>query len=487
MVKMRNSLLVVLFFALLNNNVIFADDFLPEGIPPVVTELQQKNSNVVELPRFDVLAEALSPSVVNISVEAEEEESKEGDKNDSAKKHKKKFKFDAIRSLGSGIIISSDGYIVTNNHVIEESAKVVVRLLNDKTDYPAEIVGIDKKTDLAIIKINAGKPLQPAYIGDSDELKIGEWVLAIGNQFHLGQTVTAGIISAKSRKVPSSGGGPYDDYIQTDASINPGSSGGPLFNSKGQVVGINTAIFSPGKMQFGGTGFNIGIGFSIPINRVKNVITQLKESGKVTRGVLGVIIQNVTPDIAEALSVKPAGALVAEVLPNMPGDLAGMQVKDIVLTYDGHPINEHDDLPLLVANTPIATTVNVEVWRDGKIITLSPKIDEMNDSSFKDKTENKEEIIPNKLGINVQDLTQDVAKVFNLSTVGKVIVVSVEKDSPAEQIGISRGDIIDEVAGTSIKNKEVFDRVVKTLDESKPILILLRKGEHTRFITVDLK
>ncbi|MGI6525505.1 MAG: Do family serine endopeptidase [Bdellovibrionota bacterium] len=483
------TVLVALLMSLISQEC-FADTFLREGIPPVVTQLQKQNKDTVVIPRFDVLAEALSPMVVNIAVETATEEKGKGKSEESGLPFfMKKFPSEPMRSLGSGIIVSEDGYIVTNFHVIEKSKTIIVRLLNDKTEYQAEIIGVDKKTDLAVIKIKSEKKLQAAYVGDSDLLHIGEWVLAIGNQFQLGQTVTAGIVSAKSRKVPTSISGPYDNFIQTDASINPGSSGGPLFNSKGQLVGINTAIFSPGRSQFGGTGFNIGIGFAIPINMVKNVITQLKEKGAVTRGLLGVIIQSVNTDVAEALDVKPAGALVAEVMSNTPAAKAGFKVKDILLTYAGHPIEDHDDLPILVANTAIGTKVDIEVWRDGKIITLSPKIMEMTNptDTEEEETKTEKEKQKSKLGLSVQTVTDDIAKIFELTKSGNVIVTSVEKDSPAEKAGIVRGDVIEEIANTNIKNQQVFDRVDKELTGDKPLLVLIRKREGTRFLTINLE
>ncbi|RMD86973.1 MAG: hypothetical protein D6808_02280, partial [Candidatus Dadabacteria bacterium] len=231
---------------------------------------------------FAELVKEVGGSVVNISVVQDDDAS---------------VAIGSEHALGSGFVISEDGYIVTNNHVIAKGGKIIVRFLGDKNEYDAHVIGQDAKTDLALLKVDAGKKLKPVYVGDSDKVQVGDWVIAIGNQFQLGQTVTTGIVSAKSRRVPS--GGPYDHFIQTDASINPGSSGGPLFNTKGQVVGINTAIFTPGKTQFGGTGFNIGIGFAVPINLAKRIISQLKKDGKVTRGWLGVLIQPVTPDVAK--------------------------------------------------------------------------------------------------------------------------------------------------------------------------------------------
>ncbi len=459
----------------------FADDFLREGVPPAVDALGADDK--VAMPKFDVLAEILSPTVVNITVEGEKDKSLDALDGTPFQFFKKDM---PVKALGSGLIVSEDGYIVTNHHVIDGASSIIVRVLNDKTEYKAKVVGIDEKTDLALIKINSRKKLEPAYLGNSDEIRVGEWVLAIGNQFQLGQTLTAGIVSAKSRRMPKKIIGPYDDFIQTDASINPGSSGGPLFNGHGQVVGINTAIFSPGRGQFGGTGFNIGIGFAIPINIVRGVINQLRSSGKVTRGMLGVIIQNVNADIAEALNVQQAGALVSEVLPDTPAARAGIQVKDILLSYGGHPIEEHDSLPLLVASTTVGTEVEVKLIRDGQIMTVMATITEMSDPE-KNNKKNDVEVPSNVLGIQVQSLTEDVANLFEIKSSGGVVITEVEKDSIAENSGLMRGDVIEELAGEKIKNAEVFKRVVKSLDLSKAVLVLVRKRDGTRFLTVKNK
>ena len=250
-------------------------------------------------------------------------------------------------TLGSGFILDREGLILTNNHVVEDAQKIVVRL-SDQREFEAKVVGRDPKTDIAVIKIQAEVNLPTAPLGDSDRLEVGEWVLAIGNPFGLEHTVTAGIVSAKGRHI---GAGPYDDFIQTDASINPGNSGGPLINMRGEVVGINTALFSRG-------GSNIGIGFAIPINLIKELLPQLKEQGKVTRGWLGVVIQRVTPAIAEPLGLdKATGALVAEVLKDTPAEQGGMRVGDVIIEFAGREIKESNDLPIIVARIPVGREV----------------------------------------------------------------------------------------------------------------------------------
>ena len=459
-----------------------AGDFMREGTP---AEFGRGDVQTVVIPHFEELARVLSPSVVNISVENESEK-------EEPEEVIPGFPFfrggpgQLVRSLGSGFIVEKSGYIVTNNHVIEKSEKIIVRLLDDKTEYIAKIIGVDEKTDLALIKIDAKKDLAPVFVGDSDELQVGEWVLAIGNQFQLGQTVTQGIVSAKSRKGFTSKGGPYDDFIQTDASINPGSSGGPLFNARGQVVGINTAIFSPGRGQFGGTGFNIGIGFAIPINLAKSVIDQLKTSGKVTRGMLGVIIQNVTPDLAGALHLKEArGALVADVMKGSPAEKADFKLKDIIIRYDGQLVREHDNLPLLVANTTIGKVVEVDILRDGKPLTLKPKIVELT-KDFVEKEEGETKPEPNEIGITVQKVTEDIARSLGLQAAHGVIVTGVKLNSPAFRAGIERGDVIEEINNQSVVDEASLANILKSIDKSNPVLVLIRKKEGTRFLTLKL-
>lgn len=271
------------------------------------------------------------------------------------------------RSLGSGFIIDRDGSILTNNHVVENAQKIVVKLA-DGQEYEAKVVGRDPKTDIAVIKINAKGNLPVASLGDSDRLEVGEWVMAIGNPFGLDNTVTSGIVSAKGRQI---GQGPYDNFIQTDASINPGNSGGPLINLNGEVVGINTAIFSR-------TGGNIGIGFAIPTNLVQELLPQLKGKGKVTRGYLGVAIQKVTPEIAGSLGMNRArGALVANVSKDGPAEKAGVAVGDVILEFDGREVTGSTDLPILVARTAVNKKVRLKVLRDKKEVTLTAAVGEL--------------------------------------------------------------------------------------------------------------
>src|SRR6266516_5150486 len=283
------------------------------------------------------------------------------------------------RSLGSGFIIDSDGSILTNNHVVENAQKIVVRLSGDEQDYEAKVVGRDPKTDIAIIKINAKTNLLAATLGDSDRLEVGEWVVAIGNPFGLDGTVTSGIVSAKGRHNITQGA--YDNFIQTDASINPGNSGGPLINLRGEVVGINTAIFSR-------TGGNIGIGFAIPTNLVKGVLPQLKNKGKVVRGYLGTVIQRVTPELADTLGLKsPHGALVAETTKGGPAEHAGIRVGDVIVEFNGKEIKDSAELPLQVASVAPGKTVEVKILRDSKEMTLPLTVGEMKENEVVASTE----------------------------------------------------------------------------------------------------
>jgi serine protease Do len=449
-----------------------------EGTPQItVTSAPEP----VVMPRLTDLARELSPSVVNISVEAPVSGPLGGvpnDRDDSS----------PARSSGSGFIIHEDGFIVTSNHVIDKSEQVLVRLLDDKTDYPASVVGKDAKTDIALLKIEAGKKLKPVFVGDSDALQVGEWVLAIGNQFQLGQTVTAGIVSAKSRRVPSGSSGPYDAFIQTDASINPGSSGGPLFNSRGQVVGINTAIFSPGRSQFGGTGFNIGIGFAIPINMARSVLSQLRESGRVTRGLLGVLIQQVDGDVAKVLGVpSPDGALVSDVVKGTPAEAAGIKRRDVIVSFNGVSVREHEELPSIVANTPVGSSVPVEFYRGGKKTKVTVTITQLKDTPLTPKDDSGK---PDAIGVVVEGISPELARSLQLDPPVGVAIVKVEPGSLAERAGLLRGDVVEEIDGKHFKNGDEFREFIKRefteslLGNEKLYMVLVRRREGVRYVVL---
>ena len=373
------------------------------------------------------------------------------------------------RSLGSGFIIDGDGSILTNNHVVENASKIVVKLSNDQ-EYEAKVIGRDQKTDIAIIKINATTSLPVAGLGDSDQLEVGEWVVAIGNPFGLDSTVTSGIVSAKGRHI---GQGPYDNFIQTDASINPGNSGGPLINLRGEVIGINTAIFSR-------TGGNMGIGFAIPINLVKELLPQLRGKGKVTRGYLGVLIQKVTPEIGESLGMeKSYGALVANVSKDGPADKAGVKVGDVIVEFDGKEVKDSGDLPIIVARTPVDKKVRMKVLRDKKEIALSVAVGEL-------KEEEVVAAVPEKgeLGLTVQRLTPQMAEGLGLEKSEGVVITSVEAGSAGDEAGIRRGDIILEVDRKAVRNVDEYKKAVAGSRKGRGVLFLVRRGDSTIFLAL---
>jgi len=309
--------------------------------------------------------------------------------------------------------------------------------------------------------------MRKAEEGDSDRLEVGEWVLAIGNPFGLDRSVTAGIVSAKDRLI---GAGPYDAFIQTDASINPGNSGGPLINLQGEVVGINTAIFSR-------TGGNIGIGFAIPINLVKTLLPQLKTKGKVTRGWLGVLIQNVDPTIAESLGMKKArGALVANVSKDSPAERAGVQAGDIITEFDGTEIKRSNDLPILVARTPLNKTVRIKVWRDNSEVTLNVTVGKLKDEEVAAPSGEL-----SRFGLTVQEMTPQIAESLGLERVEGVVISAVERGSPGDEAALRRGDVILEVGRRSIRTLEAFRQAIEEAPKDKGLLFLVRRGETTFF------
>ncbi len=378
-------------------------------------------------------------------------------------------------SLGSGFIINKDGYILTNYHVIENATEIIVTLSEGKKEYRAEVIGKDKKLDIALIKIDAKEDLPVAVLGDSDKLQIGEWVIAIGNPFGLGGTVTAGIVSQKGRVI---GAGPYDNFIQTDASINPGNSGGPLFNVRGEVVGINTAIIAGGQ----------GIGFAIPINMVKDVLLQLKERGKVVRGWIGVTIQHITPDIALSMGLKePRGALVSSVMPGDPADKAGIKPGDIIVEFDGKPIEQMNDLPRIVASTPPGKKVKVKVLRDGKPLTLTLTVKEKKEEEFA-KVDTRDRKTPaGKLGIAVRNITPELMERYGIDEKEGVFVYNVTPDSPAQKAGIRRGDIIKEVDRKPVRNVEELRRVLKDAEGKEVILVRIKRRDTFLYKAIRIK
>jgi serine protease Do len=392
-------------------------------------------------------------------------------------------------SLGSGFIIDAAGVAVTNNHVIADSDEINV-ILNDGTKIRAELVGVDKKTDLAVLKFKppAGKTLTAVKFGDSDKLRLGEWVVAIGNPFSLGGTVTAGIVSARNRDINS---GPYDSYIQTDAAINRGNSGGPLFNLAGEVVGVNTLIISP-------SGGSIGIGFAVPSKTVVPVVDQLRQFGELRRGWLGVRIQQVTDEIAESLSIKPArGALVAGVDDKGPAKPAGIEPGDVVIKFDGKDIKEPKDLSRIVADTAVGKTVDVVVIRKGKEETRQVTLGRLDDdakpqpASAKSQPEAEKPVTQKVLGLDLAALSKDLRGRFKIKdSVKGVLVTGVDNGSDAAEKRLSAGDVIVEVAQESVGSAADIKKRVEQLkkDGKKSVLLLVANASgELRFVALSLQ
>jgi len=369
------------------------------------------------------------------------------------------------RSLGSGFIISNDGYIFTNNHVVENTDKILVKI-SDGKEYEAKIIGTDAKTDIALIKIKPDNGLPTVEIGDSDAVRVGEWVIAIGNPFGLEQTVTAGIVSAKGRVI---GAGAYDNFIQTDASINPGNSGGPLFNMAGKVIGINTAIVAQGQ----------GIGFAIPINMAKNILNDLKTKGKVTRGWLGVSIQNISDDIAKSINYKGKnGVLITDVFKGDPADKAGIKVGDIITELNGKVIKDTHDLLLTTAGLHVGEKATVKVFRDGKEMLLTIFVAERKDKPEIAMTKKSGEYF----GIDVQEITRDLAKQLGFTNGGGVIVTSVDEGSPADNVGIQPNDIILQVNKVKITSLKQYLVEMAKAAENKNVVLLVKRGNSNFFV-----
>ena len=387
-------------------------------------------------------------------------------------------------SLGSGFIIDPAGYIVTNNHVIEDAAEIMV-LTHDNEELKATIVGRDEKTDLALLKVEAKHPLPYVNWGDSEALRIGDWVMAIGNPFGLGGSVTAGIVSARQRDINS---GPYDDYIQTDASINRGNSGGPMFNMDGEVVGINTAIFSP-------SGGSVGIGFAIPSNLAKPIIAQIKQFGKAKRGWLGVRIQTVSPELAEGLRLKePKGALVASVTKDGPADKAGIKQGDVVLKFDGKEITQMRGLPRIVAETETGKVADVVLWRKGQEVTLKVAVGELTEEA-EQKTLASTEPAPNAtatidlLGLKLSGMTDELRQKFQIpDDANGVVVVDVAQKGPAAEKDLRPGDVIAEVDQKAVTSPEDVSQRVKAAQDNgyRVVTLLVNRGGEFQWIALKI-
>jgi len=456
---------------------VLRSSFMPSAAPDVQTASAISTSETIKAPTsFSELAERVKPAVVNISTT----------KTTSGRNFGSPFGrspfgddfFDRFfgdipqrefkqRSLGSGFVISNDGYIFTNNHVVEKADKILVKL-SDNREYEAKIIGTDTKTDIALIKIKPSNSLPVVEIGDSDQVKVGEWVIAIGNPFGLEQTVTAGIVSAKGRVI---GAGPYDNFIQTDASINPGNSGGPLFSMDGKVIGINTAIVAQGQ----------GIGFAIPINMAKGILGDLKTKGKVTRGWLGISVQDITEDIAKNLNYKDKkGALVSDVFKGDPADKAGIKVGDIVIEINHKPIKDTHELLLTIATMQVGERVSIKAIRDGKEIAFQVVVAERKDKVDMVSTKGS----TGHFGIAAQDITPEMAKQLGIPREGGVIVTEVLNGSPADDVGIQPQDIIVQVNRVKINSMKDYTREISKAIEKKSVTLLIKRGNSSFFVAL---
>jgi len=381
-------------------------------------------------------------------------------------------------ALGSGFIVSADGFVVTNNHVVENSTEIKVNLQDGRT-LDAKLIGRDPKTDLAVLKVQSDKPLPFVSFGNSGESKVGDWVIAVGNPFGLGGTVTAGIVSALARDI---GAGPYDDFMQVDASINPGNSGGPTFNMRGEVIGINTAILSPGG------GGNVGIGFAIPADLARPIVAKLESGGKVDRGWLGVSIQAVTPEIAQAMNIDAAkGALVSNVTEDTPAQRAGLKAGDLIVALDGKSIATVHDLTRMVADTAPDTSVKLDVLRAGKPVALTAKLGRLaDDDAEKVASVDKP---AGDLGLALAPVNSETRARFELPAKTKgAVVVSVLPGSAAAERNIEAGDVIIQINGRDVTSpKDVADAVKQAkADKKKSVALLVRHGEREGFIALPL-
>ena len=381
-------------------------------------------------------------------------------------------------AVGSGFIVDSDGLVVTNNHVIENADSIEV-VFEDGTRVPATLKGVDSKTDLALLEIKSDHPLPYVIFGDSDQAEVGDWVVAIGNPFGLGGTTTSGIISARGRDIRS---GPLDDFIQIDASINRGNSGGPLFNTRGEVIGVNSAIFSP-------NGGSVGIGFAIPSSMAANVISQLTDAGVVERGYLGVHIQALTPEIAESLGIEDDnGALVTQVVEDSPADVSGLEAGDVIVSYDGQSLAKMRDLPRFVAMTSDGSKVDVKIWRNNRYKTIKVAIAANEEPGLASALSPGKSPIPLGLELARVDKENRIAYGLDEEAVG-VIIVNVEPDSNAAEKGLRRGDIIKRIDQSDItKPGDVFDVIKQSRKDNKnSVLLLVERNKQSRFIVVSMK
>ena len=433
-------------------------------------------SAVAELPDFTEIVEDAAPAVVKILVEAEMSGRVESDQMDQVPEYLRRFfefrgdqapRERPRRNMGSGFVVSEDGYIVTNHHVVEGASSVVVRMI-DRREFDAEVIGSDVRSDLALLKIDA-EDLVVLPIAQDDDVSVGEWVLAIGSPFGLDFSVTAGIVSAKGRSLPTDTGENYVPFLQTDVAINPGNSGGPLFNLAGEVIGVNSQIFTR-------SGGSIGLSFAIPAAVVRNVTEQLRETGEVVRGWLGVSIQDVDKNLAESFGLdRPRGALIAQVGAGSPAEKAGLESGDIILTFDDQPINNSGDLPHVVGLIAPDTIVDVLIRRDGKDRRLSVEVGGLNPDERPTVSANAADQQGGLLGLVLE--TADASMMSELGLSGGVMVLEVRPDSPAGESGIMGGDVITRLGSSAIQSMEDFESAVAKLLPGQSVAVrLIRRG-----------
>ena len=448
-------------------------------------------AKAADLPDFTELVEKVGPAVVNISTTQKVKhrrglppgmEMPEFPENSPWGDLFKKFFGDEggsieefnTQSLGSGFIIDESGYVITNNHVIREADEIIVRL-TDRRELKAKVIGSDARSDVALLKIEADD-LPVAKLGESDQLKVGEWVMAIGSPFGFDHSVSVGVVSAIGRNLPSEN---YVPFIQTDVAINPGNSGGPLFNLKGEVVGINSQIYSR-------TGGFMGLSFAIPITVAKGVVQQLKTKGKVSRGWLGILIQDVNRELAESFGMKkPMGAVVLKIIDDSPASKADFKIGDVVVEFDGKKIHSSSDLPIAVGSTEIGKKVNVKVIREGKTVSLSVRIGEL--PSEEELAENGKQEKPaklNKLGVVVGNLTADQRRRLEIKK-GGVIVQDIDK-GPANDASIRRGDVILKINNQDVKDTDHFEQLVKKLSKGQSVPVLIQRGNNPIFLAIKI-
>jgi len=423
----------------------------------------------VAAPNWVALAEALKPAVVNVSMKRGAQPTPEA-VDPFFQQFFGRVPPRAQRGLGSGFVVNPDGYVVTNNHVVDGATEISVKLA-DGREFPGRVVGRDPRTDIALLKVEA-RGLPTIHLGDSAALKVGEPVMAIGNPFGLEQTVTTGIVSATGRVI---GEGPYDDFIQTDASINPGNSGGPLINGRGQVVGINTAIVSR-------SGGSVGIGFAIPVNLAKPVVSQLAAAGHVTRGWLGVGIQPLTADLAKSFKVTGTdGALVTSVSEGSPAAKAGLKQGDVIVEYDGRPVARAGDLPRAVAETPVGRAVSLKVVRDGAPVTLTATV-----GRLEEPREAKAEPAPGEpaLGLSGRTLTPEVAQQLGVREQRGVLVTAVHDGSRAEAAGVKEGDVISQIDHRPVASVEDLRQALRRHPAGAPVLMLVQRDGDPLWLAV---